>query len=72
MGRGISFREWLNVTAPLHNGLKYHDFITRISTSDANKSSIARDFGVSRRTIYKWIERHKKTKTNGDIGNETT
>lgn len=50
---------YLNRTAADHNGNGFDDFVRLVSAS-VDKANLAKAFGVSRYTIYKWLELFNK------------
>jgi len=40
-------------------------FVKLAMASEANRSALCRDFGISRKTGYKWLERHRVSGTDG-------
>jgi len=50
----VGLKEHLNNTAPKHKNKAYDDFIEMLDNK-ASVAYMARAFGVSRHTIYKWL-----------------
>lgn len=51
----LGLEQYLDVTKGLHNGKGFKDLVGFVK-DDSQIAFIARQFGVSRPTVYEWIE----------------
>lgn len=63
--RKVGLKKYLNETREEHNGQGYDEFVFFTTTLVHNngtpdRSSIAKAFGVHRKTIYKWLDIYTK------------
>lgn len=55
----MGLQDYLNASKEFHNGYGFEDFAKRIE-NDESRVSMAKDFGVTRTTIYEWIRLYDK------------
>lgn len=54
----IGIDEYLNQTAAQHNNFDFEAFVVMLKQK-VDKANIARAFGVSRNTVYSWLQKYK-------------
>lgn len=59
----IGIAEYLNQTAAQHNDFDFESFVVMLKQR-VDKANIARAFGVSRNTVYSWIEKYKNMESS--------
>lgn len=59
----LGLEDYLNGTKGLHNGQGFKDFESAVGVPDPNVTEIARQFSVTRPTVYEWIKLYDKMRS---------
>lgn len=62
--REVGLKSHLNDTIPNHNNLTYSDFVNLMAWTHVKPATIAKEFGVDRRTVLEWIAIYKEELDN--------